>query len=203
MYIRPEALQEALKEEPLSKRYPTLFAASHADWFIAENVSLREICNELRKLYIQNCGFPHENDEWNPGRKTCSDRGIDQDYNVSCPHAPMVGNVFRQAQCAATLLGERIEGERLYKEFRRENDSIDNMDNSCRPLYQITIDGTTGSRSQAFTESDTTTLARHGVCTDVSQGEGERLRESLCAKQDVYARRILELRDAFLALLGA
>jgi hypothetical protein len=200
MFMRSEALQETLKDEPLSQRYPTRYRESHADIFVPEEMSIRQICDELRKLYAYNCGFPHENDEWNPGRKTCFEREMGNEYNVSCPHSQVHG-VFRKAQSAAELVGKGTEGDKLYTVFRKENLAIDTIDNSCRPLYQITIDGTAGTHTHV--ETYISFLEQSGVSTNVQKGDGETFRERLSESQGVYAERILELRDEFLTLLAA
>ncbi|PIQ75778.1 hypothetical protein COU78_00200 [Candidatus Peregrinibacteria bacterium CG10_big_fil_rev_8_21_14_0_10_49_24] len=187
--------------QPLSQRFPDMYADVEVETFVTPEMSLWHICEELRKLYARNCGFPHENNEWNPGRTTCAERGVDQDYNVACPHADVVKHIFRQAQLTAELVGKGEEGGRLYAEFRKEHYCIDTMDNSCRPLYQITIDGSIGTRNAELVEMYKTKLKGEGVCTDVCPGEGERFRESLSTKQGEHAERILKLRNEFLTLL--
>lgn len=159
---------------------------------------LRDVCNELRKLYMQCCGFRHEDWSINPSKQPCGD--ADESYNVVCNHSKANG-VFWQAWLASKLIGKGREGEALFTRSHDLHTEIDDIDSHCRPLYQLAADGTTSQfrdPGHSFTR-----LVSLGVATDAHAGESAQVCSRLCGEQEKRGRQLLAIRDQYLQLLGA
>lgn len=165
---------------------------------IGEATTVRNICDKLRRLRFYRCGFRHENWDWNPSKQPCSE--LARDYNVGCTHS-LSNELFQTAKLVSIVMGKRREGEQLYREFFIFYTDIDDVDAHCRPLYQLSMDGTTSRFPNA--EYSMGRLGELGIETNPSAGRPSDVQEHLRVFQDTRAKKILELRDRFLALLGA
>ncbi|PIQ75779.1 hypothetical protein COU78_00205 [Candidatus Peregrinibacteria bacterium CG10_big_fil_rev_8_21_14_0_10_49_24] len=195
--MEAQASTVAIEQMPLRLQFPKRFASDPLfGIMLEENVTVSHVCDELRKVYMRCCGMPHENWSSNESRQPC--KGIEEEYNVVCVHSKADG-AYWQAWLTSRLIGKDIAGGRLFLESRRLLTELDDIDGNCRPLYQLSMDGTTSMHSDPT--RNFLALAQLGIPTAAHPGEGEKVRKCLAAEQAKRGKRLLEIRDKYLDLL--
>lgn len=196
--MEAQASTVAVEHMPLHVRFQEKFERDPLFGILLDNnISVAHVCDELRKVYMHCCGMPHENWIENPGRKPCE--GVEEGYNVVCVHSKAEG-AYWQAWLTSRLIGKGIQGGRLFLQSRRLLTELDDIDGNCRPLYQLSMDGTTSMHSDP--EYNFRTLASLGIPVTAKAGEAKQVQKCLSMEQAKRGKVLLDIRDRYLELLS-